>query len=58
MIYEGYYMSSNVGQVEYEEAQTEIQKNDLNMETSKIIQAESGVKTNERFLYKIFKIFF
>jgi len=48
MLYEGYHMSPNEGQEEYEEAQAEVQKTELNMESSKFIDLESGGANSER----------
>uniref|UniRef100_A0A915DMN5 GDT1 family protein n=1 Tax=Ditylenchus dipsaci TaxID=166011 RepID=A0A915DMN5_9BILA len=46
MLHEGYHMSPNEGQEEYEEAQAEVQKNELDMESSKFSEMESGSKTS------------
>lgn len=48
MLHEGYHMSSNEGQEEYEEAQAEVQKNELDMETAKLIDMEDGSKGVDR----------
>jgi len=48
MLYEGYHMSPNEGQEEYEEAQAEVQKTELSMESSKFIDLESGGTNTER----------
>ncbi|KAI1698602.1 transmembrane protein [Ditylenchus destructor] len=42
MLHEGYHMSPNEGQEEYEEAQAEVQKNELDMESGKFSDMESG----------------
>lgn len=54
MVYEGYNMSSNEGQEEYEEAQAEVQKNELDIETTKLIELENGVKTVDKLAFIIF----
>jgi putative Ca2+/H+ antiporter (TMEM165/GDT1 family) len=42
MLHEGYHMSPNEGQEEYEEAQAEVQKNEMDLESSKFSDMESG----------------
>ncbi|KAI6239039.1 GDT1 family protein [Aphelenchoides fujianensis] len=42
MLHEGYHMSPNEGQEEYEEAQAEVQKSDVDLETNKYSEMESG----------------
>uniref|UniRef100_A0A1I7Z458 GDT1 family protein n=1 Tax=Steinernema glaseri TaxID=37863 RepID=A0A1I7Z458_9BILA len=42
MLHDGYHMSPNEGQEEYEEAQAEVQKNELEMESKRFQDMESG----------------
>jgi len=42
MLHDGYHMSPNEGQEEYEEAQAEVQKNELDMESKRFQDMESG----------------
>ncbi|KAI6215500.1 hypothetical protein M3Y94_00391800 [Aphelenchoides besseyi] len=45
MLHEGYHMSPNEGQEEYEEAQAEVQKSDVDLQTNKFSDMESGNST-------------
>jgi len=42
MLHDGYHMSPNEGQEEYEEAQAEVQKNELDMESKRFQDMEAG----------------
>jgi len=54
MLHEGYHMSPSEGKEEYEEAQAEVQKNDLDMESTKYSEMESGAsKISESTTWKI-----
>lgn len=48
MLHEGYHMSPNEGQEEYEEAQAEVQKSDVDLETNKYSEMESGGSAQAR----------
>lgn len=45
-------MSSNEGAEEYEEAQAEVQKNEVDLETSRLTDLEGGMKGSERLFKK------
>lgn len=53
MLYEGYHMSPNEGQEEYEEAHAEVQKKQLLRETNKVADMESGLPLNKNSAYAI-----
>ena len=42
MLYEGYYMDPNCGQEELEEAQADVQKTELQLQNSRLLDVESG----------------
>lgn len=46
MLHEGYCMSPNDGQEEYEEAKAEIQKKELLLDSSKIADMECGISSS------------
>lgn len=45
MLHEGYNMSPSEGQEGYEEAQAEVQKTDVDLETTKFSDLEGGTST-------------
>jgi len=53
MLHEAYHMSPNEGQEEYEEAQAEVQKEELSLETNRFMDMESGSSQNPNSYWRI-----
>lgn len=48
MLYEGYYMDANSGQEELEEAQADVQKSEIYLESSRLFDPENGTESSSR----------
>lgn len=57
MLHEGYHMSPNDGQEEYEEAQAEVHKKQLLRDTERVSEMESGsTPENKKYLHLFFSL--